>query len=139
MVRIRIAVMAFAVLVASACQPLLFRQDHRVAILSPAIYSTVGEPLTITWVVKDFSAPADGKFAVFMDRDPMPPGESIDYFDPGNRDSIFVLSASRLRIDLLNPQVGVDPAEINHHMVTVVLLDRSGRRIGEEAGFTGSP
>ncbi len=120
----------------AACGQLLFRQSDRLEMLAPANYSKVREPLILRWAARDFSAPADGAFAVFVDRDPMPPGETLDYFAPDDREGIHVLDATQLRIEVLAPLVGVDPAEQNHHAVTVVMLDRSGRRLGEYAGFT---
>jgi hypothetical protein len=120
----------------TACGQYLFRQSDRLQIVSPRVYSTVREPLTVSWTVKDFSAPRDGSFALFIDRDPMPPGESLDYFARDDRDGIQVLDATSVRLPVLAQQVGVDPAERNHHDVTVVLLDRTGHRIGEYAGFT---
>ena len=130
------ALAALAVLQLSGCEQYLFQQSDRVQIVSPQIYSTVREPLTIRWQTQDFAAPRDGSFAVFIDRDPMPPGEGLDYFPSQNRDGIHVLTSTALRIDVLSQQVGVDPAEQNHHDVTVVLLDGGGHRIGEYAGFT---
>lgn len=120
----------------TGCGPYLFRQSDRVAITYPVIYSTVREPLTIRWRASDFSAPADGHFALFIDRDPMPPGSGIDYFDSRDRDGIHVLDASSFHVDVMARQVGVDPAEQDHHDVTVVLLDRDGKRLGEYAAFT---
>jgi len=102
----------------SACQGYLFRQSDRLTITSPANHATVHEPLTITWQAHEFSAPQDGRFAVFVDRD-----------------GIYVLDTTSLHIDVLSPLSGVDPAEQNHHDVTVVLLDTQGNRMGEYAGF----
>lgn len=128
--------LAVAGLQTAACGQFLFRQSDRLQVLSPRNYSTVSEPLTIRWVARDFQAPQDGSFAVFVDRDPMPPGETLDYFARDDREGIHVLDVAQLRIDVFAPLVGVDPAEQNHHDVTVVLLDRGGHRVGEYAGFT---
>ena len=120
----------------AGCEQYLFQQSNRIQVVTPQNFSTVREPLTIRWQVQNFVTPRDGTFAVFVDRDPMPPGESLDDFAPHDRDGIHVLNATSLHIDVLPQQVGVDPAEQNHHDVTVVLLDGSGHRIGEYAGFT---
>jgi hypothetical protein len=127
---------ALAALQLTGCEQYLFRQSDRIQVVSPQTYSTVREPLTIRWQARDFTPPQDGSFAVFVDRDPMPPGESLDYFSRQDRDRIHVLDQTWLHIDLLSPQVGVDPAEQHHHDVTIVLLDSRGDRIGEYAGFT---
>jgi hypothetical protein len=134
---------ALAVLVAasaaaslSGCQSYLFRQSDRLVMLAPQSSSTVHEPLTIRWRAQDFSAPHDGRFAVFVDRSPMAPGDGLGDFAPQDRQGIYILDRTSLHIEALSPQVGVDPAEQNHHAVTVVLLDRQGNRIGEYAAFT---
>lgn len=119
----------------SGCGPYLFRQSDRVQIVTPADHATVREPVTVSWDVKDFSPPRDGSFAVFVDRDPMPPGEGLGYFDPHDRDGIHILTATSLRLPALGRLAGVDPAEQDHHDVTVVLLDAQGRRIGEYAAY----
>jgi hypothetical protein len=131
-----LAAVAMATLLSSACGQYLFQQSDRLEIVQPKIYSTVREPLTLAWRAHDFQAPRDGSFVVFVDRDPMPPGESLDYFARDDREGIHVLDATTLSLGVLTQRVGVDPAERNHHDVTVVLVDRSGRRVGEYAGFT---
>jgi len=120
----------------TGCEPYLFRQSDRVQVTTPATYSSVTEPLTIRWQAQDFSPPQDGSYAVFIDRDPMPPGDNLSDFGPNDRDGIYVTRSTSLHLSLLSPQPGVDPAERNHHDVTVVLLDSQGNRIGEYAGFT---
>ena len=121
----------------SACgQGLLFRNDHRVVITNPKNNATVGEPLEIQWKARDFVPGRNGQFAVFVDRDPMPPGKGIDYFPVLTRSQgIFLLSENHLKIDVFTRRTGVDPAEQDHHDATVVLLDTSGHRIGESGGF----
>lgn len=120
----------------SACGPYLFRQSDRLEIAAPASNSTVRQPLTIRWQAHDFAAPRDGRYAVFVDRDPMGPGGSITDYAATDRAGIYVVDGTSLRLRLLLPLAGVDPAEQNHHDVTVVMLDRSGARIGEYAAFT---
>lgn len=136
----RRAVPAFALalitILLSGCGPYLFRESDRVVVTSPKAYSTIGEPVTITWSAQDFHAPADGRFAVFVDRDPLSPGDNIDQYPPQNRAGIYVVDATVMKLGVLGSLTGVDPAEANHHDVTVVLLDPAGNRIGEYAGFT---
>ena len=117
------------------CGDYLFRHSDRVKVVYPGAYASVAQPLTIRWEAQAFTAPGDGRFAVFLDRDPMPPGESLDYFDRHDRDRIWVLDGTSLALDVVPRRVGIDPAEQDHHDVTVVLLDRAGRRVGEYAGF----
>lgn len=115
---------------------MLFRQDHRINIAYPGDFATVGQPLTIRWSARGFNAPVDGSYAVFVDRDPMPPGETVASFDRDSRHrNIYVLKSPRLTIAHLDPNAGGSDAERNHHDITVVLLDSAGRRVGESAGF----
>lgn len=128
-------VAVFLSVMVSGCGPYLFRQSDRLQIATPANHATVSSPVTVTWDVKDFSAPRDGSYALFVDRDPMPPGEGLGYFDSRDRDGIHVLTATSMKLAALNRRAGVDPAEQDHHDVTVVLLDQHGRRIGEYAAY----
>ncbi|HZS15692.1 MAG TPA: hypothetical protein VFC09_13940 [Candidatus Dormibacteraeota bacterium] len=133
--RATVAIALLAPLLAG-CGPYLLRQSDRLQITSPQISTTVAQPLTVSWRAQDFSAPRDGRFAVFVDRDPIAPGSSIDDLAPQDRAGVYVVSTTSLQLKLLIPLAGVDPAEQNHHDVTVVMLDRQGNRIGEYAGFT---
>ncbi|MDQ6747675.1 MAG: hypothetical protein M3010_06165 [Candidatus Dormibacteraeota bacterium] len=125
-----------AALQLTGCGPYLFRQSDRVRVTYPGTYSSVREPLTIRWQAGGFSAPQDGHFGVFVDRDPMPPGNGLEYFDRNDRDGIWVVDRTTLSVEVLRRRAGVDPAEQDHHDVTVVLLDRAGHRVGEYAGFS---
>lgn len=137
--RTRLVALAIAAVAATSlcgCQSLLFRQDHAVTLTSPAQFATVSLPLRVTWTTASFRAPDDGEYAVFVDRDPMPPGAGIDYFQPNNRFDIYVQSQPYLVLQNLAPVLSGDPGEANHHDITVVLLDRDGHRVGETAAFT---
>ena len=130
-----VAALAVAITL-TGCGPYLFRQSDRIVITSPVVYSTTSNPVTLTWTAQDFSAPADGRYAVFVDRDPLSPGDNIDEYTAQDRAGIYVVSTTSLKLGVLGQLTGVDPAETDHHDVTVVLLDTSGNRIGEYAGFT---
>jgi hypothetical protein len=129
-----IGVLLVSMLATTGCSDLLFRNDHRITITSPGSYATVGVPLTVTWTVRDFNAPNDGSFAVFLDRDPQPPGQTLDQFG-GRPFDIFRVSQPSLRLDTVVPHHAADALERNQHDITVILLDRSGRRIGESQAF----
>ena len=118
----------------TSCGGKLFRNDHRVEILTPEKYATVAQPLTVRWHAKDFDPPDDGRFLVFVDRDPQPPGQTTAYFRRDRRD-IHETTSTRLTIETFTPRPGANDSERNLHDVTVVLVDTRGRRIGESAGF----
>ena len=119
----------------SGCASLLFRQDHRISILSPTNNGTVSQPLTVTWTARDFTPGPDGEFVVFVDRSPMPPGEGLDYFAAHDQDGIFPTHRSDIQFDVLRQVTGNASAERNRHELTVILVDAHGHRIGEESGF----
>jgi hypothetical protein len=128
-----------------------FVQDNRLTITSPDDRSVVDFPVTVRWSVQDFdlaepdAAPREdaGYYAVFLDRAPIGPGESI--FDIGeddpacradpdcpdkaylNQNDIYPSWTNQVRLDGF-PILGSDQ---EFHTVWVVLLDSTGRRIGE--------
>jgi hypothetical protein len=132
----RIVAALAAATILSGCGPYLFRQSNRLVVTSPAVYGTTHNPVTVTWTAQDFTAPADGQFAVFVDRDPLSPGDNIDEYTAQQRSGIYVVDTTSIKLGVLGHLTGVDPAEADHHDVTVVLLDSRGNRIGEYAGFT---
>lgn len=124
-----------AAVLLGGCQDMQFRLDHRIEVQSPGNFAKVREPLSVRWTARDFNPPSDGMFAVFVDRDPMPPGKTMDYFSDKDRNHIWVVDTPSLTVDSLPGKPGVNDIERNHHDVTIVLLDASGKRIGETAGF----
>jgi len=131
-----VGVLGVVLLLATGCgQHLLFRQDHRISVLTPEIYSTIRPPIVVTWATKDFRAGPDGSYAIFVDRAPMPPGATIDYFNQLDREGIFTTNSTSIRFAGLPPLLRNASAERDHHEITIVLLDPTGHRIGEEAGF----
>jgi hypothetical protein len=127
---------------------LAFRQDDRLSFVTPDDRAEVTLPLTVRWEVEDFDVPADGFYAVFVDRAPQPPGRTLTWL-ARNDDScraadscpdeawfaerdVFPTKETELRIDRL-PARADDRREF--HEVTVVLVDAEGRRIGE-TGWT---
>ena len=147
----RTAALAVALaLVSSACsvRGVAFRQDDRLSFVSPGDRDEVTLPVTIEWEVEDFDVPSDGSFAVFVDRAPQPPGKTLDWLARdddacqstdgcpdetwfADRD-VFPTTETSITIDQL-PDRTDDGRE--RHEVTVVLVDREGRRIGE-TGWT---
>lgn len=147
-----------AALALPACSTrVAFKQDHRVDIQFPKSRQKVTLPMTVRWTAHDFAVTGptstaragSGYFAVFVDRSPQPPGEKLTWFarndrsckrSPGCPDedylarrNIFQVEANSFPIDALPaPARGVKGPDI--HEVTVVLVDGTGRRVGE-TGF----
>jgi len=117
-------------------QAMLFRNDHRVNITSPSTFATVGLPLTLRWSARDFSAPRDGHFEVFVDRSPQPPGKTIEEeFPAADRAGIYTTDSIQMELKAFGRDPSAPPAERDHHELTVILVDPQGRRISETAGF----
>ena len=134
-----------AVVVSSSCaQGLEFRGDHRLGIVTPRDREHVTTPFTVRWTMKgDY----DGVFAVFVDRSPMPVGKTLRWVagddegckrDPRCPDAdylaqrnVFVTAGHSVTVPLLpKPAAGVGDA---HHDITVILLDKTGKRLNEKA------
>jgi hypothetical protein len=130
----------------SACSTsgLAFRVDDRLDFLEPADRAEVTLPLTVAWEFERFDV-EDGRFAVFVDRPPPPPGRTIRSLlgddeecaaaqtcdDPDRlaQRGIYVTSGTDVTIE----RVDSDVDGRDFHEATVVLLDGAGRRIGESA------
>jgi hypothetical protein len=146
-------------LLLSACVPegLAFVRDDRLEIVSPSARSTVTTPVTIRWEVHDFQITGEtgdaaddaGYFAVFVDRAPIPPGESLEWLARDDRRCLatkgcpdrtyfadrHVYSTTDTEIRLRNlPELDAYQGHESHE-VTIVLLDGRGRRIGEGAWY----
>lgn len=150
-------VVLIAVVLLPSCRMsgLAFRQDQRVRITSPAERADVRLPVRLSWAIRRFTpGPADGSrtddrgsFAIFVDRSPQPPGEDFAWFfrrEPGCRriadcltpqrlEALGVYRTSETSFDLaqIGRRTGVPRGQEDFHEVDVVLLDGSGRRIGE--------
>ena len=136
---------------------LSYRTDKRLHFLSPPARTLVKTPIDVRWAIRDFtvqtpgSAPPSenaGYFAVFVDRAPIKPTETMRVIAkrdevclhrPGCPDEsyledrrIYTTTESGLTLDQIPPIAG-DTERVQLHLVTVVLMDTSGHRIGESA------
>ena len=150
-----IAVSSLFALSACSTQGLAFVQDQRVEILSPGYRELIDLPVRIDWEVSDPDLEGElasgTRFGVYVDVDPQPPGESLDYFardDVQCRKSptcpderylrqrgIHTTTSTELTFGSLPiaPGVDLERGDPDFHEVTIVLLDSEGRRIGESA------
>jgi hypothetical protein len=143
----RLAVLGIAgSVLASACavSGLSFVADTRVKIHEPEENEKVTVPFTVDWTVDDY----DGLFVVFFDRSPMRPGQDLRSLvpegdpcrvEPNCPDAawladrnIYVTDANTLVIEALPDRRDTNRAK-DRHDLTIVLLDRDGRRSGESA------
>lgn len=150
--------MAMAALVSCAdWSQLAFRHDRRLQIVAPPARDLVELPVTLRWTIDDFkivdpgSGVADesaGYFAIFIDKTPMKPGQTlreqaIDGDPSCIHDSacpdrgyladrgIYTTTKTSLRLRSVLPLSPDESTEV--HDATIVLLDAGGRRIGESA------
>lgn len=134
-----------------------FRVDDRLDFVSPDARSTVKPPVTITWTMDDFRIAAEGSeppsddagyFAIFIDQTPIKPGHTMD--DLAEDDSfcedspdcpdelylanhdVYTTTSKSFEIPLI-PNLPESNEELQLHTITIVLMDTSGRRIGESA------
>jgi len=147
-----------ALLLVPACIPqgLAFVQDDRLEIVEPDYREKVTLPVTISWEVEDFeitgrngeSREDAGYFAVFFDDEtPVPPRKKLEYVakddlecqnTPGCPDEVYFAdrgiyetTSTSLTVERL-PDLDAFQGHETHE-VTVILLDGTGRRIGESA------
>jgi hypothetical protein len=146
-------------LMAASCSTsgLQFSQDERISFVTPGYREKVTLPLTVEWTVKDFNVTGPtsktqedaGYFAVLLDVDPLPVGETLSYYarddrgcrpDSGCPDKsyladrrIHTTTKTRLRIARLPtaPGIDLDNGDRDLHEVTILLLDGRGTRISE--------
>lgn len=134
-----------------------FRVDDRLHFQQPRNRATVRLPLDLRWSMRDFTITAPGStptrqnagyFAVFLDRQPIRPGQTMraiaggDEFclhTPGCPDAsylaqrqVYVSTRTSLRLTQVNPFSGHDAAERMHRII-VVVVDAAGHRIGESS------
>ncbi|NEE04365.1 hypothetical protein [Phytoactinopolyspora halotolerans] len=154
------AALALLALAVPACggRDLLFVQDDRLTVLAPENRASAELPVSVRWRIDDFrvvspgSAPASpdaGFFGVFVDRAPIPPGETLEELAADDPECVRIRSCpdseyfairgaytttdTSFTLDSI-PRIGTDHGS-DVHTVTIVLLDSEGRRIGESAWY----
>jgi hypothetical protein len=131
--------------------PLSFRPDRRLSMLEPDQEESVRLPVTVRWKSEDFDL-SDGKqFGVFINTSIPAPGEVARVRlctrlaelppAPGDfrgvctdqRDLIRFTKKHSVTIKCFEPHFNRGKRRMNDHSVTVVLLDKDKRRVGEAA------
>ncbi|HET6809707.1 MAG TPA: hypothetical protein VFH50_01705 [Acidimicrobiales bacterium] len=158
----RILLGGLLVLAAAGCgvahpQDLNFTVDKRLQFQSPPARALVAAPVTVRWTMAGFrvepegsapSRPDAGYFAVFVDRAPIRPGQTMRAVATGDQvclhqagcpdaaylaaRQIYTTTATSLTLQQIPPLSG-NVQRVQYHSVTVVLMDTTGHRIGESA------
>lgn len=149
--RVRIllpAVLALVSLAACGTSGLAFAGDERVKVVTPSDRAKVRLPVHIQWRTPGLTRTADGPyFAVFVDRAPVKPGESLRAVaddtcnrTPGCPDAsylkdryVFVTKDTSVTLDAVPKKSGQRVGAADSHDAVIVLVDGKGRRIGEAA------
>ena len=118
--------LGIAAVVSSCGEDQAFRIDDRVDITAPGDRAVVELPVTLEWTARDLE---DRSFAVYVDRAPVKPGAEVEVA-VGDTDAVYLTSDNELVIDEVHDDQG-DGREL--HRATIVLVDPSGRRVGESA------
>lgn len=157
----RAAVALIGALLVSGCgithmQDLSFRVDNRLHFTTPKARSKLHQPVHLAWTIRDFRVAAPGSeppsrdagyFALFVDHTPIRPGQTMHAVaagDPSCRppscpsnaylEQHQIYTTTDLSFTLPQiPNIQGDKETVQHHTVTVVLMDTSGHRIGESA------
>jgi len=138
-------------------QDLDFRVDQRLHFVGLKERASVHLPLTIRWRMRDFTVTAQGAappsrkagyFALFVDQTPIRPGQTMkalckaDPFERGDRNCptaaylegklVYPTTSDSVTLDSI-PNVAGNKDRKQLHTFIVVLMDTSGRRLGESA------
>ncbi|TDD87320.1 hypothetical protein [Actinomadura rubrisoli] len=135
-----------------------FRVDDRLHFVGPKARSTVKSPVTVTWTMDgDFRIAAKGSeppsrgaghFAIFVDQTPIKPGHTMEDVAKGDslcegapncpneayltNHHVYTTTKKSFQIPSIPNRPG-SKEELQPHTITIVLMDTSGRRIGESA------
>jgi hypothetical protein len=117
-------------------------------VVTPAQGASVSLPLRVNWVVGRTAGNAT-RFAVFVDRSPMPPGHDLAWLARGdescrrssscpdetwlNNHGVYTTSSSATTVRAVPSSVLGDRKRADGgHRVVVVRVDSAGRRVGEQ-------
>src|SRR5262249_9672715 len=125
-----------------AVHGLSFVQDDRLNIVRPQENAEITLPLNLEWATRHY----EGYYAVFFDRAPRRQGQSLRSLVPEDDPcraqpacptaqwladrQIYVTDRPSLQVETL-PERRENNRSKDRHEVVIVLLDASGRRIGE--------
>ena len=131
--------------------PMTFHSDKRLSMLAPKPEEKVHLPVKVDWKSKDFALTSGNRFGVFVDTAIPSPGDILRVRlctrlaqlppAPGDfrgickdqRDQISFTTSHTAAFSCFEPHFNRGKRRMNDHTVTVILLDRHLKRIGEAA------
>ena len=138
-------------------QDLSFRVDSRLHFTSPQPRTKLHQPVRLTWTMRDFRIAAAGSeppsqnagyFALFVDRTPIRPGQTMHAVGSSDpvckrdpkcptatylaQNQIYTTTQTSFTLPQI-ANISSDTERVQHHTVTIVLMDTAGHRIGESA------
>ncbi len=136
---------------------LQFVQDTRLKVIAPKSEALVKLPLTLRWTIKDYSPEPAGEpsganrgyFAIFVDRAPVRPGQTLRVLASGNNAclhtpgcpdaqelaSLQVYTTASTQFTLRTVDSLNSYQQVQLHEAVIVLMDTTGHRIGESAWY----
>lgn len=131
--------------------PFTLRSDKRLGMVSPDPEEEVGLPVTVEWETVDYELEDGHRFAVFVDKGFPSPRRDVRLTlcseqgklppQPGelrtpctdDRERIFFTTDTSMSFDCFEPRFSAGRRRQNEHTVSVILVDRNLRRVGEAA------
>lgn len=120
--------------------------DHRLSFDTPKPRTLVTNPLTVVWTLS--VRPRAGYFAIFVDRPPVHPGQSLKAVAAGDtycqhtqgcpdgaylaQRGVYTTETNSVTIPEIS-DIGSNTDRVQVHTVVVVLMSAQGRRVGESA------
>ena len=135
---------------------LQFTNDKRLHFLAPKNESVQKAPVVLTWTMSDFTVAGQGQapvsrhtgyFAIFIDRSPVKPGQSLKSLDSTDHTcrttpacptasflsgiQVYTTTQDSYTLPTVNSTGGT--GKFQRHAAVIVLIDTSGHRIGESS------
>jgi hypothetical protein len=129
-VRLLTAALALAFGCAGCLEDRSFHVDDDIRFTEPVEGDFAAAPLLVKWTGRPAKTVS---WALFLDRAPLRPGQSIDDLEVQERQNLFLTDKQELTLDLVPPRAVAVPSRRDRHRLIVIPLDAKGQRVGEEA------
>ncbi len=119
------AVTLLAALLSGCLEGRSFHTNSALRITEPVEGDFAEAPLTIRWESQDKGTK---RFAVFVDRPPVPVGKSVDTLKIQDRDGMYLTTEQEFFLEFVAQRSTSVVARRDVHQVTVVALTSDGKR-----------